>query len=243
MDKVSVDREVAALHRKIWEQRVHISGSKDPSPLSLIDPRLVTTHVLGLEYEVRESIDGDGSRAAGAPAGGFLDRARGIICVSARFSDAIQRFTAAHEIGHYVLHAWVGDKTVHRDIPLGGSVAPVRSALELEADHFAASLLMPRKLVKRAFVARFGTDTLRADDETTNFHLSIGGSKGFFESRRDSLTFASAAARAESFAGNRFDSLAACFRVSVRAMAIRLDELGLMRDAAGVLRESSDALS
>ena len=99
----------------------------------------------------------------------------------------------------------------------------------MEADYFAASMLMPQKLVTKALAARFGAVTLSADDEATNFYLSNEGSKGFFESRRDRLSFASAIARAESFAGRRFASLADCFRVSVRAMAIRLDDLGIAR--------------
>ena len=57
-----------------------------------------------------------------------------------------QRFSIAHELGHYFLpghlDAVLGDRDVHE------SHAEFASAdrYELEADHFAASLLMPRCL-------------------------------------------------------------------------------------------------
>ena len=67
-----------------------------------------------------------------------------------------QRFSIAHELGHYFLpghlDAVLGDRDVHE------SHAEFASAdrYELEADHFAASLLMPRCL--------FSTALRRADD-------------------------------------------------------------------------------
>ncbi|MES2976358.1 MAG: ImmA/IrrE family metallo-endopeptidase [Pseudomonadota bacterium] len=227
MDKARIDLEVAMLHRTIWTRRRELSSDANPSPLTLIEPRLVATRLLGLEYEIRPSIGGDGSRANGAPAAGFLDRSRGIIAVSEQFSEEVRRFTVAHEIAHFLLHDWIGAKVVHRDLPpIAAGVVP-RPRHEVEADYFAASMLMPQKLVTKALAARFGAARLNADDEITSFYLASEGSKGFFEPRRDRLSFASAIARAESFAGRRFASLAGCFGVSVRAMAIRLDELGM----------------
>ncbi len=63
-------------------------------------------------------------------------------------SIGFQRFSIAHELGHYFLgHAdsmFRGGKTVHESQAGFGS----RDQIELEADHFAAGLLMPSDLFK-----------------------------------------------------------------------------------------------
>lgn len=63
-------------------------------------------------------------------------------------SSGFQRFSIAHELGHYFLgHAdsmFSGGKTVHESQAGFGS----RDQIELEADHFAAGLLMPSDLFK-----------------------------------------------------------------------------------------------
>jgi Zn-dependent peptidase ImmA (M78 family) len=64
-------------------------------------------------------------------------------------SNGFQRFSIAHELGHYFLgHAdtmFRGGKTVHESQAGFGS----REQIELEADHFAAGLLMPAELFKQ----------------------------------------------------------------------------------------------
>lgn len=64
-------------------------------------------------------------------------------------SIGFQRFSIAHELGHYFLgHAdtmFRGGKTVHESQAGFGS----REQIELEADHFAAGLLMPSELFKQ----------------------------------------------------------------------------------------------
>lgn len=66
-------------------------------------------------------------------------------------SEGFQRFSIAHELGHYFIDGhpdsvFRGDATVHE------SRAGFASGdqIELEADHFAAGLLMPRHLFKAA---------------------------------------------------------------------------------------------
>lgn len=64
-------------------------------------------------------------------------------------SNGFQRFSIAHELGHYFLgHAdamFRGGKTIHESQAGFGS----REQIELEADHFAAGLLMPSDLFKQ----------------------------------------------------------------------------------------------
>ena len=65
-----------------------------------------------------------------------------------------QRFTFAHEIGHYVIHTNV---VSFRDRSLSSpDSSRVRAPEEREADIFAAELLMPRKYVCTVFLSLFG---------------------------------------------------------------------------------------
>ena len=71
-----------------------------------------------------------------------------------------QRFTIAHEIGHYILHAAQSDLFIdrsfivhHRD---SSSARGVRKK-EIEANQFAAAILMPADLVASA-VAEYAFD-------------------------------------------------------------------------------------
>ena len=64
-------------------------------------------------------------------------------------SSGFQRFSIAHELGHYFLaghseHVFSGGKGIHESQAGFGS----RDKIELEADHFAAGLLMPSHLFK-----------------------------------------------------------------------------------------------
>ena len=70
-----------------------------------------------------------------------------------------QRFTIAHEIGHFLLHT---DEDVHIDEkrPIGRRddlSSQAVDACEIEANQFAAELLMPESLV-REFVRNLGSN-------------------------------------------------------------------------------------
>ena len=62
-----------------------------------------------------------------------------------------QRFTIAHEIGHYILHS---SEVLHYDeSELHFRSTDVSSLDEVEANHFAAELLMPEALVNKCIEA------------------------------------------------------------------------------------------
>lgn len=67
-----------------------------------------------------------------------------------------QRFTAAHELGHFVLHRDVIGET-HQDNYLLRAEG-LSNAQEAEANRFAADLLMPRRLISDAMAN--GNDTV-----------------------------------------------------------------------------------
>lgn len=78
----------------------------------------------------------------------------GVIGVNSSHSPTRQRFTIAHEIGHLLLH---GDEELHIDEkrPLGRRDELSSQAVdphEIEANQFAAELLMPEFLVRELVV-------------------------------------------------------------------------------------------
>lgn len=83
----------------------------------------------------------------------------GVIGVNSSHSLTRQRFTIAHEIGHLLLH---GDEEVHIDAkrPLGRRdkvSSQAEDPREIEANQFAAELLMPESFV-REFVVKIVED-------------------------------------------------------------------------------------
>ena len=76
---------------------------------------------------------------------------KGLIGVNSEHPTVRQRFTVAHEIGHFRLH---GDET---DLFIDKSYVAFRDSkagegkhrLEIQANQFAAALLMPAELIKR----------------------------------------------------------------------------------------------
>lgn len=67
-----------------------------------------------------------------------------------------QRFTIAHEIGHFILHrhlmgTGISDNTAYRsdDCEMGNS--NIKASHEAEANRFAAALLLPKELVVDRF--------------------------------------------------------------------------------------------
>lgn len=76
---------------------------------------------------------------------------KSIIGVNARESDKRQRFTIAHEIGHFIMHE--GDLHIDENFRVNFRDANSSLAInkeEIEANAFAAALLMPEELLKRA---------------------------------------------------------------------------------------------
>lgn len=223
MDKAAIEKEVRRLQVEIYSRRHVRYPLGVPDVPTLFDPRNVADHC-DLYYEERDRLDTD--YRGGGEAAGIWQRDRSTILVSTRFSYETRRFTAGHEIGHYILHPHVGDRTLHRELPIGGSRS-WRPPQEREADYFSACLLMPRGAVEKEFDARFGSKHPLVLTETVAYHLKADAGQ-LFAQRQGSLMFAEAVARAQQFDRRRFKSLAQYFGVSATTMAIRLEELDLV---------------
>jgi Zn-dependent peptidase ImmA (M78 family) len=90
-----------------------------------------------------EPFDGDLSGMLYREPGGAT-----VVAVNSRNAHTRQRFTIAHEIGHFLLH----DMNLQIDRPISVRFRDDRSGLavdqsEIEANQFAAALLMPRKWI------------------------------------------------------------------------------------------------
>jgi hypothetical protein len=216
------------LQVSIWKQRGTLCPMGIVDPVDMLDPEFAAC-VLGVSYEVHDSLgnrfNGNGVRVEIA---GLIDRQAGKIAVSSRFHPDVVRFTGAHEIGHWLLH---GDKVMHKDLPVKGLTVGryVRPQLEREADHFAAFLLMPRKLVTARLEMYFSTRSPIVFDEGTAFALRPDDPESLLSPDDGSFERALAIASCESYRGKHFHSLAKQFHVSVPTMAIQLSECGLIQ--------------
>ena len=140
--------------------------------------------------------------------------------------DTAIRFTLAHEIGHICLHAdrdiWdMRRRQVRSRRILQRDERTPLPVPELQANAFAAELLMPERAVRRQFSVTFGDQYIWSDSGTGRLLLA-----SLPEGKRDDLALARAAATHSSPSAL---SLAAFFGVSTSAMAIRLTRLDLVR--------------
>lgn len=96
---------------------------------------------------------------------GYIERANGSykIVVNSNHARTRQRFTAAHELGHYIFHRdllgeGVGDNRAYRTEGTRLVNANIRPVHERQANSFAANVLMPRH--RLANVGTLSTATL-----------------------------------------------------------------------------------
>lgn len=194
--------------------------STPPARLHMCDPE-VACRQLGLSYLPDSHLGSFGGTATA----GMLDRKNRGVYLSSKQSFESMRFTAAHEVGHWILHP---QTAMFRDRALSSPGGPGRPDVEREADFFAACLLAPRKLVCEAFRICFRVREPITNTGSTCYNLSLQNHQYLESLPTGSFDFALAVARAESFNGGRFKSLSKLFNVSPSAMAIRLRELGLV---------------
>lgn len=220
-----IETAARALHVELWRNRDNIHPQANVSnPLDLLDPALAV-RCLGLSYEIHESLGQFADKGGRFEVAGIVDRPANRISISRQFPPDVQNFTAAHELGHAILH----DSTMlHRDRPVdrpGG--ASNRDRREIEANKFAAAFLLPEKQVRMRFEQSFRTDKLVLDDDTAFFLASQSQDK-FRASMKHMRDFSRFIAEAAFYAGQPITPLTKQFNVSVETMAIRIEELNLI---------------
>lgn len=220
-----IEAKVQALHRHLWKERSALWPDGVPAePIAMLDPT-VALAMLGYTVDVRPSGLGQyHTGRATIDVAGLIDAASRAVHISGMLSSEVQRFTAAHELAHAVLHPdAVG---VHRDRPMDGAASP-RERPERDADRFATLWLMPAKLVAAEFQSAFLQHRFVLNVDTA---FALVGKppeevvKAYPTQRHLSRLIASAS----HYGGKQIHPLATRFRVSVETMAIRLEELGLV---------------
>lgn len=225
-------REIAGivrnLHSQLWRRRLNISPDvSEVDPLKLLNPR-VALECIGYSVEMEESLGQYYENGEKFEVAGILDNSNAMVRISRRFAPEVINFTTAHELGHAILHKESG---LHRDRPRDGSLGSgARDEREIEADTFAAYFLLPGKLVCSAFEQRFMTEKFVLDEDTA-FALRAESLNSVQRICRTVRDLSRALASAEYYNGDRFYSLAMQFGVSIGAMAIRLEELQLVKES------------
>lgn len=224
--KNEIETIVRRLQMEIWRNRKDIwSQVENVDPMNVLEPA-IALKCLGYKVCLEETLGQYSERGEHFEVAGSHDSANRVVNVSRRFQPAVRNFTTAHELAHAVLHVQSG---LHRDRPLDGTPgAGSRTAQESEADAFAAYFLMPAKQVRIEFRRRFLTECFSLDDATA-FALGADNLSAAQERCGTFRNLARELARAELYNGVHFESLAKHFRVSVEPMAIRLEELNLIK--------------
>lgn len=99
----------------------------------------------------------------------FVKDNKAIIGVNAHHSSNRQRYTIAHELGHYFLHADILREGAHVDTLItmlnrDQDAAIGTIDIEIEANQFAAELLMPRHMIENYLRAK-GLGSTAVSDE------------------------------------------------------------------------------
>ncbi len=220
-----IEKLVRQLQNTLWLQKDVIwKNTSIKSPLEVLQPSVVLNKVMGYNYQSSNTLgiyehEGDLFEIAG-----LINKYEKVVQVSKRFSQEIQNFTAAHELGHAILHK---QTVLHRDRPLDGSSNIPRSREEMQADKFATFFLMPKKLVEDIFFDLFETERFEINEASI---LAIRGSSitAFRRQCRDKRGLSRLLATTEYYGGKTFNSLSKIFKVSTETMAIRLEELDLV---------------
>jgi len=219
----AIERAAHALHLDLWHRRHELWAEPPADAVDLIDIGKAL-ELVGYRLELRDSLGFQVARKGQIEVAGLIDRDRRLVAVSNQFSGPSLAFTMAHELGHAVLHPEGGG--VHRDRSRDVPGLP-RDADEVEADLFAVQFLMPERLVRERFEARFGRAPFVLD-EATAFAL-IKRNHDVANERFPTLRALSRClANVEAYNTRNFESMASLFGVSVVSMAIRLEELGLV---------------
>jgi Zn-dependent peptidase ImmA (M78 family) len=220
-----IERFAAKVQNTIWNYK-HILWQNEIAEdgyLDILDPKVILMK-LGYQYQETLSLGAHETDDDTFEVAGIIDSTKKYVAISENFTDETMAFTVAHELGHALLHP---NSVLHRDRPMDGSHANIpKDFRERQADRFAACFLMPKKLVVSQLEARFGTKKIFLDNKTANdLGAKLSDLKDHCKTTRD---FARVIAEVNQVTFNTFDSMAEQFRVSTGAMAIRLEELGLV---------------
>lgn len=212
------------LQLSLWNRRHDLWERDVPAePIDVLQPG-VALELQGFSVESRSSLGEEWDRGLRSEVAAVVDRERRKVYMSSRYPLVVQNFTAAHELGHVILHPHIDVK--HREFPKDGPSSQ-RDWEEREADWFASEFLMPEKQVRLEFAKRFGRIPFHLNEDTA-YALCGSSIDKVLRQCRCPRDISRLLAEATMFNGVPMASLASRFAVSSKAMAIRLNELELI---------------
>lgn len=216
---------VKSFQNALWKNRhLILEDERSEDLLALLDPK-VAFEVIGYEFGEVDTLPQFMTNEGMVDGAGFMNRSQKLAGVSSKFPMEVQNFTAAHELGHAILHNATG---MHRDRALNGeAVSGSRDRTEIEADKFATYWTMPEKVVRVEFQKRFLSEKFVISEDTA-FGLFSDSQEALRKKCTSLRQLARELANARKYNERFFESLAKKFKVSTEAMAIRLDELNLV---------------
>ena len=210
---------------QLWGIREELFPSeRDVDPLALLEPFLAL-RCIGFRVDLVDSLGQHLWEGKYVEVAGIFDGSERTVQISHQFDPPVRKFTAAHELGHAVLH---DARELHRDRALDGSeLRRPRDRTEWEADVFATYFLMPERRIRSAFEHALKTREFVLNEDTA-FALNAGDLETLRATFPEVRDLSRLLARTTHYDGVQFYSLAEQFGVSVEAMAIRLEELNLI---------------
>lgn len=210
------------LQRMLWKHSKQIAGGAPSDPIQVLNPAVAIKH-FGYTFDLEDTLGEMRSNGRTIEIAGVIDNENRSIRVSKRYPPATRQFTAAHELGHLLMHPSGGR---HRDVPMDGSKAS-RDKHERQAEKFATYFLMPEKLLREEFKSRFLTENFTFTDESA-FALDSTSLSDMRKRYPNLRELARRLSETSAYNRRRFVPLNEHFGVSREAMAIRLEELGLL---------------
>lgn len=229
VDKKTIRREAARLRKQVLD---HVKSRRPEAENArqYLHPKFAF-EMMGFVYEERPDLDLE-LRVLGEPSGvkrtviaGQLDRLNKTVATSERQPPAERLFTAAHELGHLVLHK---EEIQHRDRPID-LLAKQKLPLERQADVFAAAYLMPERWIAKDLESRFGSLPVVVN-ELLAWWLDQTDYERLLRPNKDAdFERAKAVSICKCVGWGTFSSLAEAYGVTPTAMAYRLLELNLIK--------------
>ena len=224
---IEIAKAVRDLQMRVWNQR----DSLLPADYDLVDlfcPS-IAAKVLGFQYEEVPEIP-NWPHIRNMRIAGLVDPQQKLIQISEQFELPVRRFTGAHEIGHVVLHPLQG---LRRERPVAGPSrhSGQQSTEERQADIFASLYLMPERLLRKRVYETFNMKPPIAINDAIAFWLDPNDHQEMLREPSESHTTARNFAKCNTnFNGQQIVPLFEQFKVSISAMAYRIEELHLLQD-------------
>lgn len=221
---VLIEEKVIRLQDAVWSFRHRLW--KENVPDNLIDtlqPGMLFEK-MGYSFSQETSLGEYKINGALMKVAGTIDQGERRVLISEQFSAKSRNFTAAHELGHALLHK---ENSLHRDRAFDDAAKGPIDQREREADKFATFYLMPKREVVSIFKNLFSSENLVLNEETA--FAFRPGDLDFIKKYRRLDDFAFFVAGATIFHGKPIVSMAEHFKVSAKSMAIRLSELRLLQ--------------